>query len=355
MSQTITRLECWRYSLPLREPLTIPNGALARREGLLICCVNDAGAIGIGEIAPLQGLHDETFIEAEHNLLSALPLVLANEHLSLTALSQTLLPSVRCGVEMALQSLKFRINTAALPSARVPLNALVSGTKDTILRRAVSAVQEGYTTLKIKVGRHSLEDDIANVRAVRKEIGSAVRIRLDANRTWALETALVLGRALSDCDIEYIEEPVRNPDDIEEFFRNTTIRVGLDEMLYAPDKQERLRRFAIPDDALAAYILKPSLIGGIHAATALAEEAATRNLDAVVSSVFETGIALGFYAMLQAQWNHHRLIPCGLDTFKFLAEDVLQTPFAAEQGFVSLPDVFLRQTELRYNALTRLA
>lgn len=351
--QSIARLECWRYSVPLREPLTVSQGAHNVREGLLIKCVNAGGISGVGEIAPLSGLHKETLWEAQEQVLSVLPRLIAGE-----ALPPFLFPSVRCGLEMAQQSLEICMSGAA-SQVKLPLNALVSGAKETLVSRAVAAVSEGYTTLKIKVGRHSVEDDIAHVRSVREAVGYSVPIRLDANRSWSLETALNLGEALADCRIEYIEEPLNNPADIKDFVRKTGIRVALDEMLYSPDHAERERRWDIPDDVLAAYILKPAIIGGIQAATALAKEAAERNLMAVVSSVFETGVALSFYAYLQTHWQNNvhndRMIACGLDTFKFLADDVLTIPFAAQQGLVSLPDVWAARNDIRYEMLTRLA
>ncbi len=334
-------ISLWRYSLPLREPLTIPSGSIPRREGLLLALLQNENICGIGEIAPLESLHTETLAEAEHQTLSSIPAFL-NNSLSL----DELFPSVRCGFEMASWSLEQR-EKSRVHAGLLPLNALISGAKDHIVQKAEEAVQEGYTTLKIKVGRHSLEDDIANIRAVRKSIGKDIALRLDANRSWSLETALQLGEAVSECDIAYIEEPLRVWHEIPHFVERTGIRIALDEMLYSPDNAERLRRLELPDDALAAYILKPSIIGGITLASNLAREAALRGLNAVVSSVFESGVALAHYAALQLEWNAGLVVACGLDTYKFLGEDVVTEPFHAKRGFVRLPDVFEASTLLR--------
>jgi o-succinylbenzoate synthase len=342
------KISLWRYSIPLREALTIPNGSLACREGLLLVLNNHDGVCGIGEIAPLASLHTETLEEAQDQTLSSIPALLNN-----ALVLEELFPSVRCGVEMALWSLAQR-EKSRIHAGLLPLNALISGAKETIVGRAEKAVWEGYTTLKIKVGRHSLEDDIANIRAVRNSVGKDIVLRLDANRSWSLETALRLGEAVSDCNISYIEEPLRVWDEIPRFVERTGIRVALDEMLYSPDNAQRLRRLDIPDNALAAYILKPSVIGGIEAASTLAHEASARGLDAVVSSVFETGIALGVYAALQVGWNARRMVACGLDTYKFLGEDILASPFRAERGFVRLPEVFDAAMLFRTEACSRL-
>jgi O-succinylbenzoate synthase len=190
----------------------------------------------------------------------------------------------------------------------------------------------------------SPEEDIATVRDCRKAIGQAsgkdITLRLDANRSWSLETALGVGEALRDCSIAYIEEPLKDWRDIPAFHAATGIAVALDEMLYSPDASERAARNEIPSECFAGYVLKPAAIGSIYGASQLASEANERGLDAIVSSVFETGVALGFYTALTASWNGGRSVACGLDTYKFLAADVLEYPFSAEQGFVRLSETW---------------
>lgn len=345
--------ELWRYSLPLREPLTVPNGTVNVREGLLLVVRESELLYGIGEIAPLPNLHTETLHEAQQQVLDALPNL---EH-GLNP-DTHLFPSVRCGIEMAFQSLEWLSNTDVDVVGQIPLNALLSGAKEAIAERAKQAVQEGYTTLKIKVGRHSLDDDIANIRAVRKAVGENILIRLDANRTWSLETALKLGFAVKDCRISFIEEPLKNWQELEEFSRKTGISIALDEMLYmnnfTSNEAEFEARNTIPNDILAAYILKPSAIGSIKTAQNLASEASKRNAQAIVSSVFESGIALSFYAALQARWNNGVSIPCGLDTFKFLDDDVISPRFTTTSGNTSIDAAFDAYSHLNFNVLSRI-
>ncbi|TAE31860.1 MAG: o-succinylbenzoate synthase [Candidatus Kapaibacterium sp.] len=346
--------ELWRYALPLREPLTIPNGALSTRHGLILVLTDSAGNQGFGEIAPLQSLHTETLAEAEAQILSALQKnTLLQEH------SSQLFPSVRCGVEMALYDLTLP-RMASSRQQLQSLNALLSGAKETLLSKAEKAVQDGYKTLKIKVGRHSLDDDIASVRAIRERVGQSIRLRLDANRTWSLEAALYLGYALQDCAIDYIEEPCKNVFDSAEFASKTCMRVAFDETLSTANTAEFEARLRVPDEALAAYILKPSVLGGIEKASHLAREANERGLLAVVSSVFESGIALRLYAHVQQSWNAHiaqeeRTVACGLDTFSFLADDTLLPRFSSTQGVVNVSELFARDVVLNSATCTCLA
>lgn len=368
-------IELFRYALPLREALTTQittnTQEKALREGLLLVLRNAAGTVGIGEIAPLPGLHHESLTEAETQTRSIIDQIKGeeiffdeNENIVQNISAQELFPSVHCGVAMAFLSFHAREHNIlpgqsfpderVLPS-RLPLNALIAGKSDTIAQRAQEAVRDGYTTLKIKVGRMTPDEDIAVIRACREAIGSDIALRLDANRSWSLLAATRLGKALQDCDIAYIEEPLKDWRDIPAFHEATGIRVALDELLTSANASERAARNDIPSDALAGYVLKPAALGSIIEASRLASEANARGLDAVVSSVFETGVALGFYAALAATWNGGRSVACGLDTYKFLAADVLEHPFSAKNGVVSLPEAWERSAHLHvHQHLARL-
>lgn len=357
MPQNLENIELWRYSLPLREPLTVPNGeAMRTREGLLLVIRKSKELCGIGEIAPLPNLHQETLEDAQTQILSLLNTYNHN-FLQVWQHETTLFPSVQCGIEMAEQSLAWLEKPtflAHLHSVTIPINALISGASTTIVERALRAVQDGYTVLKIKVGRHSLDDDIANIRAIRQHIGNNVELRLDANRTWSLETALELGFAVQDCGISFIEEPLKNWQELEEFTNKTGIQIALDETLYSRNEAEFEARKDIPNDICAAYILKPSALGSIQKSQFLAEEAFERGAKAIVSSVFESGIALRFYAALQALWNGGNAVACGLDTFSFLEDDTINPRFTAQHGKIQCDEMFATEPALNLNFLKRL-
>lgn len=74
-------------------------------------------------------------------------------------------------------------------------------------------VSSGYTSLKIKVGSKNPEDDYERLKAVRSAIGNSVKMMIDANTKWDLETASRWGRKFDDFDPYWFEEPL-NPLDI---------------------------------------------------------------------------------------------------------------------------------------------
>jgi L-fuconate dehydratase len=74
------------------------------------------------------------------------------------------------------------------------------------------ALEEGWTTFKLKVGGEP-QDDLRRGRIVREEIGWANRLMVDANQKWGVDEAIARTRALGELQPWWMEEPT-NPDDI---------------------------------------------------------------------------------------------------------------------------------------------
>jgi len=340
-----------RYQLPLRRALTTGSGAMMR-EGCLLEVKLSCGAVGVGEAAPLPGLHRETLAEATAQLAvvaellrglqssSPLPRGAALLGGSLSAWldralglrAEHLLPSVRFAVESAV--LAALADAAGMSVSRllscgeraceevvstgVCLNGLVPAGDDAV-ERAVALVEEGYTSLKLKVGRQGDEGaaaDAQRVRDVRAAVGGDVQLRCDANRAFGLGAAVEFGLAIADCGVEYVEEPCADPQHLESFFEQTGVPVALDESVddgtfstaaaaaEGEDEDEAGETAAVlllpPSAGIAAVVLKPSVVGGLERAAALAHAARAQGARAVVSSAFESSVGLAACAALAA-------------------------------------------------------
>ncbi|MDQ6705195.1 MAG: mandelate racemase/muconate lactonizing enzyme family protein, partial [Acidobacteriota bacterium] len=83
-------------------------------------------------------------------------------------------------------------------------------TVDELVREMAGYVEQGFSAIKLKVGKLTASEDEARLRGVRKELGDDVEILLDANGGWPdSNTAISTLRRLEQHRPYWIEEPVR--------------------------------------------------------------------------------------------------------------------------------------------------
>ncbi|MFC5581360.1 L-fuconate dehydratase [Rhodanobacter terrae] len=83
---------------------------------------------------------------------------------------------------------------------------------DKLQRLAREAVEEGFRTIKLKVGL-SLDDDIRRCRLVRAAVGPDIAVAIDANQRWDVQQAIDWLWPLKEFGLAWIEEPT-SPDDV---------------------------------------------------------------------------------------------------------------------------------------------
>ena len=186
---------------------------------------------------------------------------------------------------------------------------------------ALAARLDGARTVKLKVGRG---DDLGRVRAVRAALGPAVRLRLDANGAWDVDTAVARIRALAACDLELVEQPVATLEELAAVRRRVAVPLAADEAVRTPADAARLAALGAAD----ALVLKVQATGGVRAALELA---AAAGVPAIPSSLVETSVGLGAGLALAASLPALPLA-CGLGTAALLAGDVVAEPLRPRGG-----------------------
>ena len=83
---------------------------------------------------------------------------------------------------------------------------------DDCVEEAVRFVDQGFTAMKIRVGKPDLAEDVLRVREIRNAVGSGIRLLTDANQGLNVKQALALSRRLEEFDIAWLEEPVNYQD-----------------------------------------------------------------------------------------------------------------------------------------------
>lgn len=132
---------------------------------------------------------------------------------------------------------------------------------DELAANAVAAVDQGFTGVKVKIGKQRAADDAARVAAVRDAVGPGMAIMVDANQGLTRDEAVRRAHLLEPYDLTWIEEPLA-ADDVEGhalLARSTSIPVAVGETLYS------LGQFRAYLGSGAAAVVQPDVarVGGI--------------------------------------------------------------------------------------------
>lgn len=154
--------------------------------------------------------------------------------------------------------------------------------KDFVENRSVKII-------KVKLGKNA-EEDILRVKAIRKEVGSQITIRVDANQGYNLEDAKKVLKGIEPYNIQYCEQPMRtyNDDYLPELLRSTTIPVMADESVYTHHDAARLIR----DKSTNAINIKFSKSGGILEALKIHKVCKEHNIPNMLGGMLESRVAL---------------------------------------------------------------
>jgi o-succinylbenzoate synthase len=332
----LARFDLFHYSLSFSQPLMLKGATLRRREGLLLRLTGDDGSEGWGESAPLPGFSGESLEEAAAQLRRLAESMGEREATDdwvdpdgdfsrgLDRIDPA--PSVRFGFDLAVWNLYAASSGKALPElvaprprAVVPVNGLLSGSSGEVLEEARRMRDAGYRSIKLKVGARTVAEDVLLVRALGEEFGDGVSLRLDANRAWDYQEAAEFVRGTASVRFEYVEEPLADPARLPELVREFGVPVALDESLVGIGPEELgEHRYA------RAVVLKPMLLDGISRTLRMAGRALSLSMTPVVSSAYESGVGTAALVALAAGIGDQE-IPAGLDTYRSLAGDVLET------------------------------
>lgn len=325
------------------------------RQGFIFCIHLCNGISGYGEVAPLEGLHKENLKDVEEQLRllgQLLQRVKVNNTLALLngcfskwlsksvgIMPETLFPSVRCGLEMAVLgalaaanncniaellnghydskhsmasgSLETACNveneSSQIESSKIRICGLLDscGSPKEMALSARELVRQGFCTLKVKVARRvSPGEDAAILLAIRKMVGPQIHLRADANQCWTFAQAVEFATAVRSCGLQYLEEPVKDPKDLLKFCKETGLPVALDESI---DKNAENVMQMFSHIGLAAAIIKPSSVGGFERAAMIAKWAQRHGMLAVISAAFESSISLAAYTQFAAFVDERRL------------------------------------------------
>jgi o-succinylbenzoate synthase len=350
-SLKIKNIEIFRYRLPLHSQLPVFGKPIETRTGCLIQINSDSGEFGYGEIAPLPSLHDEDLEKALPQLklwqlkLSdrTIPenLERLNGRFEKWFADNCLFPTVRFGIETAVLNLLAKSRKISLASLlashyqkRVAVNGLVDGNNREILLQVSKLFEQGLTTIKMKVGRNSIDEDVEIIKMLNQRYAGEIKLRLDANRSWEYEDAMMFSNTINKIMIEYIEEPLKDFKLLEKYHKNTGIPVALDESL------SEISPYALKEFSYAtALVLKPSVIGGFEKCTWFIREGKNLGMYPVISCAFQSGVGLSATVNFAASLNPGSTA-MGFGTMKWFKKDILSEPISIQKAELDADEIY---------------
>jgi len=228
-----------------------------------------------------------------------LPLVVGEDARPIAAIMSRLHAHIRaltpgCVSSNALAAIDIALWDLAGHRTQTPLYLLLGGAKDRVrlyntdvgwLNRELDEMldlceraveRDGFTALKLKVGKDDPEEDVERVARVREAVGARTTLMVDANQKWTIDQAITRARQLEPFGLYWLEEPL-DATDLDGFARlgrQTSLARAGGESLYTPAAfHEVIRRGALD-------ILQPDVarVGGIGAALEVCHLAAAANL-----------------------------------------------------------------------------
>ncbi|WP_227377533.1 mandelate racemase/muconate lactonizing enzyme family protein [Haladaptatus halobius] len=317
----ITRIVIHQYEIPLKEPFITALRPIPALERVLVEVETDTGLIGLGEGAPAYEVTGETQGSTAAVLADVLaPFIIEENPLAIERHVRRMralvdgAPSAHAALEIALQDLRgkaaeqplYRLlgGNAEKPSLTVP-KVLSIKSPDEMATDAVTAVDEGYTQLKIKLGRDP-ETDVARVTAIAEAVPDEVSLKADANQGWGdAKTAIEALTGMAH-HLHVIEQPVakENVSDLVFLRNHLDIPVMPDESVEtATDALKLIKRGA--GDVFNIKLMKT---GGITEAIRLNAVAEADNRPTQLGSMVEgnVGTAAGIHfaaAFENVVWN----------------------------------------------------
>lgn len=301
----ITDIRLGMLRVPLKTPFKTALRTIATVEDIVVSVHTDTGHVGYGEAAATAVITGDThgsIIEAISAYIA--PRLIgrevadlnANTHLIQTALERN--TSAKAAVEIAIYDLFGQLYGAPLykilgggdPVITTDITISVDYI-DKMVADSLAAVERGFESLKIKVGK-DIGVDIERVKAIHAAVDGRALLRLDANQGWTAKQAVYAMHKLEDAGVhlELLEQPVRAQDiaGLKYVTERVHTPVMADESVFDPAEVIELIR------QRAADIINIKLMktGGISNAIRIADIAALYGVECMIGCMIETSISV---------------------------------------------------------------
>ena len=309
----ITAIELGMLRVPLKTPFKTALRTVETVEDVVVLIRTDTGNTGYGEApatAVITGDTHGSIIEAIRHFIA--PRLIGQDVVNLNhlcTLVQTAMErntSAKAAVEIALYDLWAQLHGAPLyqmlgggdPVITTDITISVDYI-DKMVADSLSAIERGFESLKIKVGK-DIGLDIERVKAIHAAVEGRALLRLDANQGWTAKQAVHAMRTLEEAGVvlELLEQPVKAADisGLKYVTDRVNTPVMADESVFSPSQVMDL----IQQRAADIINIKLMKTGGLAQALAIVDLAAAHGVGCMIGCMLEGSVAVGAAAHLAA-------------------------------------------------------
>ena len=221
---SIAKIDLFTISVPFVAPEESATLSRLGFDNVLVRLETAEGAVGWGEASggsgmPVEILH--TMMERSRSFVLGRS-VFEPELIRSALITGSRMANFRRLAHLSMAGFDTACWDAAGKLAGQPIHALMGGAlrreidfyayplakkPQKVAEEAGQFAKRGFSVVYLKVGLGN-ERDAETVRRTREAVGSALRIRVDANEAWDLATARRMSEALAPSDLEFIEQPI---------------------------------------------------------------------------------------------------------------------------------------------------
>lgn len=250
----------------------------------------------------------------------------------------------RCAVEIALwDGLAKRLGTTvaqvfggAVRTTMPVAWTLASGRSDTDIAEAEEMIAaRRHNIFKLKIGKRSVQEDLAHVDAITRALGSRASIRVDVNQAWSVTEARRGLAGLQDIGCELAEQPipVGNLAALHALTEGSEIAVMADEDLNGPASALAVASARAAD----VFAVKIGPSGGLKRASEVCAIGHAAGIGLYGGTMLEAGISTAaaiqlFATVPQLDWGTELFGPL------LLTDEILAEPLIYRDFSVQLPE-----------------
>ena len=313
----ITDIRFGMLRVPLKTPFKTALRSVDQVEDIVVMVNTDSGHVGYGEApatAVITGDTHGSIIEAIRHYIS--PRLVGHEIADLNHLTHLIQgvmeknSSAKAAVEIAIYDLWGQLYNAPLyrllgggdPVITTDITISVDYI-DKMVADSMAAVERGFESLKIKVGK-DIGVDIERVKAIYAAVEGRALLRLDANQGWTAKQAVYALQTLEDAGVrlELVEQPVKahDLDGMKYITERVHTPVMADESVFGPMEVIELIRMRAAD----IVNIKLMKTGGLSNAIRIADIAAIYGVDCMIGCMLEGSISVAAAVHLAVAKSH---------------------------------------------------